>query len=299
VGDYMPEIIQLGPFMIQSIWLLLIVSGYTGYVIMQYSLKKTENNVYIPILDKSINALLLVFLCWKLSPLLFTPSILWTNPLSLLILPGSIYGIWIGIVIALLYLFRELRLLKMPCLFYTDLLSVGLVSIIFIYQLLGWRYGSLTAVAWGISILNPLFRYHPINIYVLLVTLPMLVWIYKNMASLGRGKIFINVMSYYMIGLMLVSFFEVKINLMFGLSIYQMTYLCLMLFSFILSAFLNRYKEHEKFEEEGNGIQYDDAGLLPSDSRNAVIDEIRPENSSQEKRTILSDKAGCINIHRD
>jgi hypothetical protein len=295
----MPEIIQLGPFMIQSKWLLLIVSGTIGYVIMQAALKKTANNGYIPLLDKTINTFFMVFLCWKLSPLLLTPSILWTNPLGLLVLPGSIYGIWIGILLALLYLFRELRLLKVPGLFYADLLSVGLVSIIFIYQLLGWRYGSLTSVAWGISILNPLFRYHPINIYVLLVTLPMLIWIYKHMASLGRGKIFINLLSYYMMGLMLISFFEVKINFLFGLSKYQMAYLCLMLFSFILSIILNRYKGHGKSEEEGKGIQHDGIGVLPSDSRNAAIDEIRPENSSQEKRTILSDQAGCINIHRD
>lgn len=284
----MPEILQFGPFMIKSDWLLLFISGYIGYFFVQREIKKSEYHDR-PLLDKTINTMLIVFLCWKLSPILSNPSILWRNPLGLIILPGSIYGIWLGTAIAAVYLIRTLRRMNVAALYYTDLLTSGLVSMIFVYQLLGWRYGSLTSLPWGISIEDPAFKYHPVNVYTLLVTLPMLFWAYRNRNTIGEGKISLNFLSYYMAGLMLVSLVKMKVNLIFGLSREQVVYLLLMILGFVLPAILQKYQGENTSVKEGKDTPNDADRVLPSDPGNVAFNEIRPENEGQKERTILSD----------
>lgn len=241
----MPEIFQFGPFMIKLDWLLLAASGLIGYLIMQWKLKKSNYNGK-PIMDKFSNGLMIVFFVWKFSPVLFTPSILWNNPLGLLTLAGSITGVWLGIIAAVLYMYRCLNRMQVPWVFFGDLLSLGMVVMLFVYNLLGWQYGTMTTLPWGVSIENLAYKYHPVNAYLLLVTLPALVWLWRKSSSfLGTGSMAVNVLIYYGMGLMLVSFFKQKTSLFAGLSGEQLLYLLLMFLGLLLPIFLNKSKQQE------------------------------------------------------
>ena len=113
----MPDVLQVGFLMIRVNWLLIGISGVAGYFAMKHKFKKTDL-AERPVLDKLFNALIIVFLVWKLSPLLSTPSMLWTMPFGLLVIPGNAAGGWLGIGLALLYMDRALRKMSVSRLFF-------------------------------------------------------------------------------------------------------------------------------------------------------------------------------------
>ncbi|NEW08604.1 hypothetical protein GK047_21650 [Paenibacillus sp. SYP-B3998] len=272
----MNDVIQFGPFMIRTDLLLLFIAGFFSYFLLtRYFFRESTFNT-TSVLDKTLNAIFIIFFSWKLSPILSQPSILWKNPLSVIIMSGSELGIWIGLSIVFIYLYRELKRLQISYLFYFDFLSVGLLMVIFIYQWLGWRYGSLTSLPWGISIEDPSFKYHPLNIYVLFATLPMLIFAYINKKKLGDGKLFINVLTSYMVGLMLITLFKGKTNFVLGLSKEQLIYLILILIGVILANIKLRKQQQNQTEVEGKESHHVNTGVLPSNSGDAAVNEVRP-----------------------
>lgn len=285
----MPEILQFGPFMIKMDWLLMGASGMVGYFVLQ---KLIKNSTFgdRPILDKLFNSFIIVFFVWKFSPLLFSPSILWNSPYRLITMVGSSIGLWMGVMVAVVYMIISIRRLKVPALFVVDLLAIGIVTSFLVYSLIGWQYGSATSLPWGISIESPQFKYHPINVYMLFITVPMLIYLWRQRSKVGSGNIVVLFLTYFGAGLMLVSLFKPKVIFLLGLSGQQIVYLLMMAAGFIISMFLNRLKHHEQTSiRERDEDQHDATGVLSSDPGNAVADQIRSENSSKENRTIFSD----------
>lgn len=285
----MPEILQFGPFMIKMDWLLMGASGMVGYFVLQ---KLIKNSTFgdRPILDKLFNSFIIVFFVWKFSPLLFSPSILWNSPYRLITMVGSSIGLWIGVMVAVVYMIISIRRLKVPALFVVDLLAIGIVTSFLVYSLIGWQYGSATSLPWGISIESPQFKYHPINVYMLFITVPMFIDLWRQRSKVGSGNIVVLFLTYFGAGLMLVSLFKPKVIFLLGLSGQQIVYLLMMAAGFIISMFLNRLKHHEQTSiRERDEDQHDATGVLSSDPGNAVADQIRSENSSKENRTIFSD----------
>lgn len=237
----MPEILQIGPFMVRMDWLILAVAGCSGYAAMQWRWKRS-NAGDIPVLEPLWNALFIVFLIWKLSPLFLSPSLLREPPLYWITVPGTSAGWWIGIAIAALYVYLNLKKRGASWSFFGDLLAFGCVISVFVYNLLGWQHGTPTTLPWGISIENPEYKYHPVNIYRLLITLPMLVWFWRYDRLLGTGQWLSNSLTYYGMGLMVVSFFSGKTEVLFGLSSDQVGLILLMLFGVGMSFYFN-YEE--------------------------------------------------------
>ena len=230
----MPEILNVGPFMIKLSWLLLAISGIAGYWAMKFKWKKTQY-VHQPILDLLFNGLMIIFFTWKLSSVLFTPSLLWKQPLSLLFSSGSLNGLLLGLLFAIIYMELKLRSYKFPRWILLDLLPYGICIMILVFSLFSWQYGSLTTLPWGISIENPDFKYHPINIYLVIVTLLMLGWLWKRDVSiLGSGVLFFDFLTFYGMGLMMISIFKTQINIVYGISEEQFLYLLMMIIGRIL-----------------------------------------------------------------
>ena len=255
----MPEVISLGPFMIRMDWVLLALSGGCGYIVIQWLLKRSEFRER-PVLDTLLNTLFITFLIWKFSPVLFTPSLLWTHPLGLLTMSGSLIGLWLGLAVAGWYMHRSLRRMNVSWLFVGDLLSFGFPIILMVYSLLAWQYGSTTAVPWGISIQDPDYKYHPVNIYTLIVTLPMLVWLWRKRNSLGIGYMFVNTFKYYSMGLMMVTYFKSKTNSFTGLSREQWIYVLMMALGLLLSLYITGRRGKEDFSLVGENESQHDGG---------------------------------------
>ena len=240
----MPEIWQFGPFMIRFDWLLLAIAGLTGYAVMKYKLKKTAHDDK-PVLDILTGGLLIAALVWKFSPVLFSPTILLKNPFRALLMSGSSEGAWFGSLAGAVYIgFKSWRMYGFRWLL-PDLLPYGIATMVTVYSLLSWQYGVPTNLPWGISIENPAFKYHPVNVYRIVVTVPLLIWLWKRKKEdLGSGQPFADFMSFYGIGLLLVSFFETKTEWIFGMSAEQLLYFVMVILGSILSMFLKKKKQN-------------------------------------------------------
>lgn len=241
--DALGDVLQFGPFMVRTDWFVLAVSGIAGYAVMVWKWKRSDVRDH-PVLEPLINALLIVIMVWKISPILFSPSLLGENPLIWLMLPGTSAGWWLGLAVAAVYAYRSWRKINAPLPFVGDLLSLGAVAMIAVHSLLGWQYGSITTVPWGISINNPEFNYHPVNVYRLLVALPMLLWMWRSGRLLGTGKWLSNTLTYFGIGMMVLTFFKTKTGLGLGFSGEQLVLLLCMLLGLGLTVFINRRSLH-------------------------------------------------------
>ncbi|MBJ6362535.1 prolipoprotein diacylglyceryl transferase family protein [Paenibacillus sp. GCM10012307] len=237
----MPDILQFGPFIIKADWLLWGISAVAGYFAMQ-RLIKSSHFADRSILDKLVNSFMIVLLVWKFSPLLFSPSILWNDPYRLITMAGSPIGLWVGVTVAVLYMFKSMRRMKVPVVFVLDLLAIGLVISVLVYSLIRWQYGLATSLPWGISIENPQFKYHPINVYIVLVTVPLFIYIWRQQSKVGSGDIFILFLTYFGLGMMLVSLFKAKTIFLLGLSGQQVVYVVMMAAGVVLSIVLNKKK---------------------------------------------------------
>lgn len=230
----MPEVWSIGPFNLRSDWVLLLLAGLAGYAGMYIQLKR-GNPREMGILSVIADALLIAFAAWKFSPLFFTPSLLWEAPSALLLMSGSAMGMWIGVLLALLYMNVKMRRLHFSRWSALDLMAVGVMTGTIAYNMLGWRYGTPTEMPWGITIGDPLIKYHPLNLYLLLVALPLFLRLWRHPNSLGEGRRFAEFLLYFGMGLMAVSFFAVKQPLAIGLSIEQTGYAAMMLIGFYLN----------------------------------------------------------------
>lgn len=287
-GDTLPGILQLGPFMIRMDWVVLAVSGFAGYAAMQWKCKRSDIHDR-SFLEPLVNALLIIFFVWKMSPILLSPSLLREHPLLWLTIPGTDIGWWFGLAVVAFYLYRSWREIGVPWRLVGDMLSFGTIVAVLVHNLLSWQYGMPTSLPWGISIENPEFKYHPVNIYRLIITLPMLLWLWRNALLMGTGKWLLNTLTYYGMGLMVVTFFDTKTEFIFSFSGEQTVYLLMMLLGVGLSVFLRKESRQatQVKKEEREEKQNDAAGILPSDTRNVASDPIGPEKSREEERTFL------------
>lgn len=272
--------------MIRVDWLVLAVSGFAGFIAMQWMCKRTVIQGRL-ILDQFSSALLWIFMIWKLSPLISTPSLIINHPFLWLTMPGTLMGWWIGLIVGSFYLYRAWYRLGVSWWFIGDLFTFGGVITYITYSVIAWQYGGLTHLPWGISINNPEFNYHPINVYRLIILLPMLIWIWKHAGQIGSGKWLTTALKFPIMGLMIVSFFDSQPKWLLLLSSEQMVYLSLMLLGIGLSLRNGRRTPtlNSKKKEEG---QNDTSGILQSHSRNLDINQIRPENPREEKKSFLS-----------
>ncbi|UVI33443.1 prolipoprotein diacylglyceryl transferase [Paenibacillus spongiae] len=210
----MVDVLELGPLMIRWTWLYLITSAVIGFWVMKVVLKrKSPDN--LPIIDALSSGLILAIIIWKISPA-FTELSLLNQPLSLIMYPGTPLGIQIAIAALLLYTAYAIWRSKLDWQVAMDTLAVGWLAASFVYLLSHWQYGSLTTVPWGITLPDPSLRYHPINVYILLLMIP-LVWVLRRLVF-GQGRVAYYGFIGYGVIVLLISWFESKMIVSMGLS---------------------------------------------------------------------------------
>ncbi|MBS4189410.1 hypothetical protein KHA94_04150 [Bacillus sp. FJAT-49705] len=96
------EAIFIGPFIIKYEWIWVFISFISAYFMMKYK-TKTDREFQQFFMDSVINAVIIGFITFKLSIVLFQPSIL-KNPLLILYSSGGKKGIIIGLVLGLIYI---------------------------------------------------------------------------------------------------------------------------------------------------------------------------------------------------
>jgi prolipoprotein diacylglyceryltransferase len=219
----MPDILQVGPIALNSNMLIYIFSLILGLFMMRLRLWRTD---YAPktVFDLMLSNVLIVVLFWKLGTILFVPSLIWTKPLQILMMTGTWKEVLLGVLIACIYTFFKLKKMEMSFLVLLDLIPYGILAAVICRSLFSWQYGSPTNLPWGISLTEPEYQYHPINIYLLLLSAPLILWLWRGTLKLGKGKIIQEFLMYYGIGLWVISLFKVRSEGMFILSGEQISY---------------------------------------------------------------------------
>jgi prolipoprotein diacylglyceryltransferase len=107
-----------------------------------------------------------------------------------------------------------------------------------IQNLLSWQYGNQTTLPWGISASDPNYRYHPINVYLLIIIVPALLRIWTSSYVLGQGRALCNFLIFYGLGWLAVSLFQPQEAVFLYLSIEQIVYILMAAAGAVISYFL-------------------------------------------------------------
>jgi hypothetical protein len=136
----LPEIIELGPFMLRGSLLIILLSAAAGFVHLYIKLRQSSLHKS-PIGDLILNGIIIVVISWKLGPLVYEPSMLWKEPIKLLMVSGTVDIALFGGVIAAAYWSVRLRKLGLSWYVMLDALSYLLSAAILVYSLLTLQYG--------------------------------------------------------------------------------------------------------------------------------------------------------------
>ncbi|CAM4398486.1 hypothetical protein L1N85_24250 [Paenibacillus alkaliterrae] len=210
----MTDLWQMGPILIRLSMLYLILSIAAGFLVMKTILKrKSPQNM--PFIDVLSTSMLLALLIWKLSPMLTNPSLI-MDPFSLLLYPGTPLGIQLALAGALLYAIYGAWKRKIDWKAAMDTIVMGLIASSIVFLSTHWQYGLPTSMPWGISISNPDLRYHPTNVYKLLLLIPA-AW-RLNQIEFGQGKAGYSGLQGLGVIWLLISLFDPKLTFIFGLT---------------------------------------------------------------------------------
>lgn len=203
----MNDILQLGPFVLNKSLLVLIASLVCGWGAIRLRLR-VFGEAAAPALELMLNAALIVLLFWKFGHALFAPSLIWQRPMSLLLMSGAAREVGIGLLAATAFIMYRTRKMRLPIRLLLDLLAYGATAALAAYSLLRWRYGSITDLPWGISDGYGYEQFHPLNIYMFIVSglVGFRLWRKAEVGEAASGRIFQEAAILLGIGGMLVSF---------------------------------------------------------------------------------------------
>jgi prolipoprotein diacylglyceryltransferase len=233
----MSEVINFGPFLIKISWLAIAVGGFVGYWVLLFTLKQSSIDRRV-MGDIYISSILIIVLFWKLGPLLYNPFILIENPFNILYIYGSSQHIFLGVLFALIYILVKSKKAQIPIIHVFDSFAFAFLPTSIVYHLLVKQYGYPTTLVWGVSVQQPEYKYHPINMYFFIFDMLLFIFLWKfKRKEMGSGVIFTFFLIFYGIGRLLVSFLQPQSIDFLGLSVTQITYMLLMTIGMITFAY--------------------------------------------------------------
>lgn len=198
-------------------------------------LKKAGKADYKKIKDIYLNVILIPITVWKFGPAVFHPIMFLKQPFSLLYFSGNNLYLSVGILLSVVYIFYRSRRDNIDLLVILDYIFLALMLFVMVSNLLLWKYGLPTSMPWGISIDNPDFKYHPINIYNLIMVLVIFTWFKLKSIELGKGIYFSKGLIGLGIGKMIISYFSFEKPVFLFLSLNQWLFLVLLLVGFLIT----------------------------------------------------------------
>lgn len=109
----MLDVISVGPFLIKTTTMIAILAGFLGYGAVLYHLRHAPS-LRKPIAEMISAAVVLALFIWKFSYALFHPQKVWDNPATLLYFSGGDAGVWLGVLVAVIYLLVQIRSRQLP-----------------------------------------------------------------------------------------------------------------------------------------------------------------------------------------
>ncbi|AHF08508.1 hypothetical protein [Desulfitobacterium metallireducens] len=154
----MNSTLQIGPFVLQTQGLVIILSALLGYYSLNFRLKRIDgikDSEKSRIVETIEIAAILAIVIWKFSLILFDPVRVLTYPTSLLYFSGGERGIGLSVIAAVTYIYYHSKKETHSILLYANLLAagylvgMGIYSWVAIFENLNkaWVYGSEVVIA--------------------------------------------------------------------------------------------------------------------------------------------------------
>ncbi|MCO5387770.1 hypothetical protein [Desulfosporosinus sp.] len=208
----MQAALQVGPFILKTQWLVIILSAFVGYSVMRYRLK-TAGYPNKRMIETIENSLIIALMVWKLSLILFDPVSVVTNPLGLLYFSGGERGIWLAAVVVIFYFYYRSKKDHVSVCFYGDLLAAGFLATTAVYHLIH-LFGSKQPI-W-------------VDGSEILIALLLLLLIFRRSKGIGMPYHLNQVLMWFSLGQVFVLFLNpLKQNDWWGFSQGQILYLSL------------------------------------------------------------------------
>ncbi|KRE47271.1 prolipoprotein diacylglyceryl transferase family protein [Paenibacillus sp. Soil724D2] len=288
----MPDVLQIGPFQLQGRLLALLLACALGLWLIrrvtQRLLKDTEIVIAKPIEDLVFNGAIIVLLTWKLGVIVTQPSLLWNNPLKLLMVSGSGTEIALGVLIACIYMYYQIRKNRIPLFLVLDVITIGITAAVFLFCALIPAYGLATEVPWGIGVGGTVSRFHPYHAYISLLLMPLLIWqhvIELRKKTLGQGVLFKYSLLYGGTAGMLTSFFAAAKPTLLYLSLAQLLFLFMLILGMLLPVLTHNTSRREL------------SAMSQNDSKTQIQQE--QQNQEREKSATPAGKEGFVDKKLD
>ena len=288
----MPDVLQIGPFQLQGRLLALLLACALGLWLIRRVSQRLLNDTHIviakPIEDLIFNSAIIVLLTWKLGVIVTQPSLLWNNPLKLLMVSGSITEIALGVLIACIYMYYQIRKDRTPLVLVLDVTAIGITASVILFCALIPTYGLPTTLPWGIGVEGTVSRFHPYHAYISLILVPLLIWqhfIEPRKKTLGQGVLLKYSLLYGGAAGMLTSFFAAAKPTLLYLSFAQLLFLFMLIIGMLLPVLTHNTSRKEL------------STMNQNDSKTQIQQE--EQNQEREKTAAPAGKEGFVDKKLD
>ncbi|WP_438350822.1 hypothetical protein ACP8HI_09345 [Paenibacillus sp. FA6] len=220
------NVIQLGPLILNFEMLIFILSAFTGYLALKYRLGKAavEGNIS----DKFGNALILGFVTWKCSIIIFDPVSVIQYPMSLVYFNGGDKGLWLAVIISLLYLWIRTRKDGTSIMMNLDVLCAG------------WIVGSSMYHLLLLIVDRESLLFH---ILYVVVNVVLGLFFYSKKESVGSPVVINRLVIWYSLGMIAITFFEKGRTLfVYGFTKEQLIFMILFILFLFMDSALDKGK---------------------------------------------------------
>lgn len=185
-----PQIISIGPVFLPITLIVLVVLIFAAAWLAE-RLSPERNDVKGTVSEWLPTVLLIALLVYKFGPALFSPKQMLQQPALLLYSSGTDLSTMFAVILSVGWLGWKLIQSAHPWEAADVTAVAGLLTVV-IYNGLFKDYGATMTGWWGWA--GDDYRYHPLNLYRLIVLLPLLVWVLAKWRKLDSGGLFAPIM---------------------------------------------------------------------------------------------------------
>lgn len=218
------QIINLGPLQLPLSWLLLLIGLITStYISEKIAIKRGWQKGKWS--DLVITLSFIFILIYKFGWVLFDLKRVINNPSSIFWITGSTTGF--AILVVLIVIAYKIYKEKLPVIDVLDFVLISFTFTYFLISLFVMDYGKITEFFTGVKIeADSSNLYHPVNWYRSILLGVLLIFRFIIWKNPDKSKIF-QLYIFLGLGLLLVSIFDISVDLIYGLTQEQWLYILL------------------------------------------------------------------------
>lgn len=222
------QILSLGPLQIPVNWLILFAGLLIAVFITEKIARKRNWEK-----EKWSDLLLILFLSflivYKFGWILFDLKRVIQNPGIIIWTSGSTSSLWLAFILSALVLIYKIKKERYPIYDFFELSWLTLTITLFLYYLFIMDYGKVTSFIFGVSLEGESsYLYHPVNWYKAFWLALLLIIRFGIWSKLDENHLMLLYVAFGM-GLLIISIFDVSMQLYFGLTVEQWFFLIIAL----------------------------------------------------------------------